>query len=49
MAEPDGTAEDDGVLISTIFDSAVQTSFLVVLDAHDMKEIARVNLNYKVA
>jgi len=48
VAEPDGTAEDDGVLISTIFDSAVQTSFLVVLDAHDMKEIARVNLNYKV-
>jgi beta,beta-carotene 9',10'-dioxygenase len=38
---PDGTAEDDGVILSVILDARAQTSFLLVVDARDMREIGR--------
>lgn len=48
IASPNSTAEDDGLLISTVFDTSVDKSFIVVLDARDLKEVSRVNLDYKV-
>ena len=33
---PTGAAEDDGVVIATVFDSADGTSSIVGLDAHDL-------------
>ena len=38
------TAEDDGVLLSVGFDADADQSFLVVINATDMAEIARVNM-----
>lgn len=37
--------EDEGVLVSVVLDSARSTSFLLVLDAKDLQEIARIELN----
>ena len=41
VAPPDGRAEDDGVLLSVVFDSGSGRSFLLVLDAADLSELAR--------
>jgi beta,beta-carotene 9',10'-dioxygenase len=41
VAAPDATAEDEGVLLSVVFDSGSGRSFLVVLDAADLSELAR--------
>lgn len=38
---PGAEAEDDGVLLSVVLDSAAERSFLVVLDARDLSELAR--------
>jgi len=38
---PAGTAEDDGVLLSVVVDAAGERSYLLVLDARSMNEIAR--------
>jgi beta,beta-carotene 9',10'-dioxygenase len=41
VAAPGATAEDDGVLLSVVFDSGFGRSFLAVLDAADLSELAR--------
>lgn len=41
VAAPGATAEDDGVLLSIVFDSRSGRSYLLVLDAHDLNELAR--------
>lgn len=42
VARPgDGTAEDDGALLSIVFDAEQNNSFLLVLDAQDLSEVAR--------
>jgi beta,beta-carotene 9',10'-dioxygenase len=41
VAAPEATAEDEGVLLSVVFDSGSGRSFLVVLDAADLSELAR--------
>jgi beta,beta-carotene 9',10'-dioxygenase len=41
VAAPDGEAEDDGVLLSVVFDSRSGRSFMLVLDASDLSEVAR--------
>jgi carotenoid cleavage dioxygenase-like enzyme len=41
VAAPDARAEDEGVLLSVVFDSGTGRSFLVVLDAADLGELAR--------
>ena len=38
---PDAAAEDDGVLLSVVLDASAGRSFLLVLDASDMSELAR--------
>ena len=44
VARPGSTEEDDGVLLSVVLNGEKETSFLLVLNAHDLREIARVNL-----
>jgi len=41
VAAPGGRAGDDGVLLSVVFDSGSGRSFLEVLDATDLSELAR--------
>lgn len=41
VARPGGRAEDDGVLLSVVLDTIARRSFLLVLDAATMTEIAR--------
>jgi carotenoid cleavage dioxygenase-like enzyme len=41
VAAPDATDEDAGVLLSVVFDGEAGSSFLLVLDASDLREIAR--------
>jgi carotenoid cleavage dioxygenase-like enzyme len=41
VAAPEAGAEDDGVLLSVVFDSSTGRSFLAVLDAADLSELAR--------
>jgi carotenoid cleavage dioxygenase-like enzyme len=38
---PDGTAEDDGVVLSVVLDAETERSFLLVLDAGTFEEVAR--------
>jgi carotenoid cleavage dioxygenase-like enzyme len=45
IVNPEGTEEDDGVLLSVVLDEAKGLSFLLVLDAKTMKEIARAETN----
>jgi beta,beta-carotene 9',10'-dioxygenase len=41
VAAPDAAGEDEGVLLSVVFDSRSGRSFLLVLDAADLSELAR--------
>jgi beta,beta-carotene 9',10'-dioxygenase len=41
VARPDADREDDGVLLSVVLDADAETSFLLVLDAADLTELAR--------
>jgi beta,beta-carotene 9',10'-dioxygenase len=41
VARPAAEHEDDGVLLSVVLDAATDTSFLLVLDAADLSELAR--------
>ena len=41
VAAPDARSEDDGVLLSVVFDSRTGRSFMLVLDAADLSELAR--------
>jgi torulene dioxygenase len=45
VADPEGTEEDDGVLLSVVLDEAKGASFLLVLDAKNMKEVARAEMS----
>jgi beta,beta-carotene 9',10'-dioxygenase len=41
VARPGATAEDDGLLLSVVLDTAARRSFLLVLDAGSLDEVAR--------
>ncbi|HVA19877.1 MAG TPA: carotenoid oxygenase family protein [Solirubrobacteraceae bacterium] len=41
VARPQAEDEDDGVLLSVVLDAAAESSFLLVLDASDLSELAR--------
>lgn len=43
VSRPDGQTEDDGVILSVVNDLKSKKSFLLVLSAKDLKEIARVD------
>jgi hypothetical protein len=45
---PDGVAEDDGVALCLVLDTTTHSSFLLVLNAKDLREIARVQLDTSI-
>jgi torulene dioxygenase len=49
IADPEGTAEDDGVLLSVVLDGLLQRSYLLCLDAKNMKELGRAEVPILIA
>lgn len=45
VADPDGANEDDGVLLSVVLDGMRGTSYLLCLDAQNLKELGRANVD----
>ena len=45
VADPEGTKEDDGVLLTVVLNGISGKSYLLVLDARDMSELGRANVN----
>jgi beta,beta-carotene 9',10'-dioxygenase len=48
VARPDAQDEDDGVLLSVVLDAAAESSFLLVLDAADLRELARARVPHHI-
>jgi carotenoid cleavage dioxygenase-like enzyme len=48
VAHPDAEREDDGVLLSVVLDARAGTSFLLVLDARDLSELARAHAPHHI-
>ena len=48
VARPGAEAEDDGVLLSVVLDAAAASSFLLVLDARDLSELARAEVPHHI-
>jgi len=48
VRRPDGSREDDGVLLSVVLDAAAERSFMLVLDASDLQEIARAEVPHHI-
>ncbi|KAL5000060.1 carotenoid oxygenase [Aspergillus recurvatus] len=48
VPDPDGKEEDDGVLLSVVLDGRSGRSYLLVLDAGNMKEIGRASVDVAV-
>ncbi|KIJ61011.1 hypothetical protein HYDPIDRAFT_97571 [Hydnomerulius pinastri MD-312] len=44
VADPEGTEEDDGMLLSVVLDGYEEKSYLLVLDARTMKEVGRASM-----
>ncbi|KAK3317133.1 carotenoid oxygenase [Cercophora scortea] len=49
VPRPEGTREDDGVLLSVVLDGHRQTSYLLCLDAITMQEAGRAEVGFAVA
>jgi torulene dioxygenase len=45
VADPEGKAEDDGVLLTVVLDGYIDKSYLLVLDAKDLKEVGRAEMH----
>lgn len=45
VSNPEGTHEDDGVLLSVVLDGARGKSYLLCLDASDLSELGRANVD----
>ena len=48
VRRPAARAEDDGVLLSVVLDASARTSYLLVLDARDLTEIARARVPHHI-
>jgi beta,beta-carotene 9',10'-dioxygenase len=48
VARPGAAEEDDGVLLSVVLDAAAETSFLLVLDAAGLEELARARVPHHI-
>lgn len=48
VASPDKLSEDDGVLLSVVLDGDAGRSFLLVLDAEDLTEVARAEVSHRI-
>lgn len=49
VADPEGKAEDDGVLLSVVLDGYVERSYLLCLDARTLEEVGRAEVPGPVA
>lgn len=49
MADPTGLNEDDGVPLSVVLDGNTIKSYLLCLNAHDLTELGKVDVNGPVA
>jgi torulene dioxygenase len=49
VADPEGKEEDDGVLLTVVLDGYVERSYLLVLNAKDLKEVGRAEVPGPVA
>ncbi|KAH6644728.1 carotenoid oxygenase [Boeremia exigua] len=49
IADPNGKAEDDGVLLTVVLDGFVERSYLLVLNARDLMELGRAEVPGPVA
>lgn len=49
VADPEGTEEDDGVLLTVVLDGYVERSYLLVLDAKNLSELGRAEVPGPVA
>lgn len=49
VARPDAKDEDDGVLLSVVLDSVCKVSYLLVLDAKTLEEVARAEADFAIA
>jgi torulene dioxygenase len=45
VSDPNGEAEDDGVLLTVVLDGYVEKSYLLVLDAKTLKEVGRAEMD----
>lgn len=48
VARPGGIDEDDGVLLSVVLDTSTEQSFLLVVDAQTMSELARADVPHHI-
>jgi carotenoid cleavage dioxygenase-like enzyme len=48
VARPDSQLEDDGILLSVVLDASANNSYLLLLDARDLSEIARARVPHHV-
>jgi beta,beta-carotene 9',10'-dioxygenase len=48
VARPDAEREDDGALLSVVLDASAGNSFLLVLDASDLSELARAEVPHHI-
>jgi carotenoid cleavage dioxygenase-like enzyme len=48
VARPGAEREDDGALLSVVLDAVAETSFLLVLDAADLGELARAHVPHHI-
>jgi carotenoid cleavage dioxygenase-like enzyme len=48
VPRPQGVGEDEGLLLSVVLDAARRASFLLVLDAADLSEIARAEVPHHI-
>jgi beta,beta-carotene 9',10'-dioxygenase len=48
VAQPEAEREDEGALLSVVLDAAAGTSFLLVLDARDLSELARAQVPHHI-
>ena len=48
VARPQAEREDDGVLLSVVLDAGAESSFLLVLDAGDLHELARAEVPHHI-
>ena len=48
IPDPNGTAEDDGILLATVYDGEVEKSYLLVLDAKSFEPINKAWLPHPI-
>lgn len=48
VPRPGASTEDDGVLLSTVFDGVKESSYLLILDGHSMQPVAKLSIPVRI-